>query len=374
MGDDDQSIYGFRGAAPEVLLHFPSAYPNGRRIVLRENFRCASAIVDAAQTLIGHNTARLPKETRAAAKRRGWILYEETKDETDESLRAAELLEKWQREVGAEKIAVLYRNRRSAFALAERCRGRGIRFCFRGAAANPYEQEAARDIVAYLRLASGGLQRGDMLRVMNRPWRGVSRASIESGPLTFERWRLYYASQPDIRRRIETFERDLRFLSTLSGTAALLYIRKKIGYEGYLRQEREEERWQPALEMMETLAAGAPSVRCLLERWQEGRDFWERHKKNAAAENDGGISFLTLHGAKGLEFERVLILDCNEGSLPSEKAVTKEQIEEERRLFYVGLTRAKEGVCLFFCGGGGDKKSGPSRFLAEMRKAKEQTT
>lgn len=374
VGDDDQSIYGFRGATPEVLLRFESLYPEGKKIVLGENYRCAVPIVEASRRLIGHNQERFPKKL-SAKKAEGWICEREMADEEEEEKGVADLLETWGNEIGYDGLAVLYRNHRQALGLAELCRKRGIPLHIRDMSGNPYTHWVILDVIAYLRLATGCLQRRELLRVMNRPDRGISRASVEKEQIAFPSWRTFYENQPKVAEAIEKLERDLRFLSGLSGKAALLYIRRQIGYERYVRQEaQDQEGWQQAFTLLELLAEDAVNSRQFLEVWEEAAAFWEaQNEKRNCAEREKGVAFLTLHGSKGLEFERVVILDCNEGVLPSDKAVTQAQVEEERRLFYVGLTRAKEGLCLCHCRYRRGEKKSPSRFLKEMQGDQEKT-
>lgn len=376
VGDDDQSIYGFRGASPAIMLGFENIYPQCRKILLSENYRSGSSIVSAAGCLIRQNQNRFPKEQQAKSKNPGRIFYMEAEDEKAEASMAAALIKKAKAQVPFTEMAVLFRNRSQGILMAGYCQKEGIPFLSAEPVSNPYEHWIMQDMIAYLRLAAGEGMRRDILRIMNRPERGLSRAGIETEQFSFEKWCEYYRGEPAICRKIKELQQDLLFLKKLSKKAAVSFILKKIGYEGYLLQraadEREWEEWKQVLADFEELAGQAKNGRQIITFWEERRMFLEKTGEQRKASGDG-VRLLTLHGAKGLEFSHVFLLGCNEELLPSKKAVTAEQLEEERRIFYVGITRAKEQLYLFYHRKAGDEKSSPSRFLKEMQQAAEES-
>jgi DNA helicase-2/ATP-dependent DNA helicase PcrA len=375
VGDDDQSIYGFRGAEPKLMLEFPGYYPDCKQILLGDNYRCASVIVEGAQNLIRYNTARFSKEITTRNEQPGEITYLACTQPREEAQRVVALLQQRHKDIPYEDMGVLYRNHRQCHPLAELCRQAGIPFYWKEPMPNPYTHWIMEDMAAYLALAAGSPERRDMLRILNKPDRGLARASLERPQVRFADWQQYYASQPWLRDSIRQLETDLLFLKKLSGKALVSFIQKKIGYETYLKKTakdpKEWQQYQGIVASFEQVVAKAVNVRQALELWQEARDFFEAQNSLPVQERQG-VGFFTLHGAKGLEFDTVFLLDCNESVIPSKKAVTREQVEEERRLFYVGITRAKSRLYLCYCTQDDGTKISPSRFLKEMQGAREK--
>ena len=376
VGDDDQSIYGFRGASPNLMLRFQEDYPHATLIRLGENYRSSHTIVEASGRLIACNTNRYHKVVKSCSNVIGaWSILPCENDE-HEALLVRDILCGWRKEgVAYTQMAVLFRNYIHCQSLVEKLTGAQIPFYLRERVKNPYQHQVMLDLVAYLRLGSKMLHRRDLFRIMNRPNRYLARASVEAEWITFAGWKRYYRQQPWIYERLEQWERHVDFYRNLSGSGAVKYIRKVVGYDEYLiqraRTPEELEQLMQVADSMETLAANTGSIREVLQKWEDMRRQFERMNRDAGELQRDGVGLFTLHSSKGLEFEKVVILGCNEGMLPSKKAKTGEQIEEERRLFYVGVTRAKRELILTYREQEGDKKISPSRFLQEMQGADE---
>lgn len=377
VGDDDQSIYGFRGSDPSLMLQFDRYYPNARQIRLEENYRSAAQIVCHANCLIAHNARRFQKNVQICNPQEGAVLCLSCEDESKEARQVAQLLLAKHREgIEWEQMAVLFRNHVQSRLLVEELQQKQVPFYCKGGKKNPYRHFVMEDVMAYLRLSSNVLHRRDLFRIMNRPNRYLQRASIQREWTTFAAWKRYYEKQPWMVERLEQLERDVDFLQTLPGVAALTYIRKKMGYDSFLREyatnEQQYLQWQKTWELLMELARGCVSPRQLLERWEQKRD--EIDKLYASQTDDKqGVGLYTLHGCKGLEFELVVILDCNEGILPSKKVVSADALEEERRLFYVGMTRAKRKLYLCDVRYSDGQQLRPSRFLTEMQRASDDS-
>lgn len=371
VGDDDQCIYGFRGANPSIMLHFEKHYPRCRRILLDKNYRCATAIVDASLSLISHNRLRFEKKLESGQANHGALCVWRFADEMAEAQAICKEIQK-ERESGIpyHEMAVLFRNRSQGQVLAEEMRREGIPCYRKERMPNIYRNPILLDLIAYLRLSSKQLWRRDLFRIMNRPNRYLARASVTREWTTFEAWKQYYEEQPWLYDRIEQLERDVSFIKNLSPVGAITYIRKKIGYDMYLkesaRNQAELERFYDVIDVLLALARDAKSIDALLEKWQEAGDFVDKMNAETQGNRKEGVGVYTLHGSKGLEFSEVFIIDCNEGVIPSPKAESAEQLEEERRLFYVGITRAKNKLYLSGTQTFSGKPSQPSRFLTEI--------
>ncbi len=365
VGDEDQSIYGFRGANPMIMMQFSSWFPEGKCIPLTDNYRCRPEILTAANTLIAHNTSRFGKEIIPNRESGGSIEICGF-DTVDEQLQGIATFLK-----SETNAAILSRGHLSLQMMAMVLEKHKIPFYMKERLPNILEKDVCADVMAYLRLTSDVLNRKDLYRVMNRPNRFLARASVAKEWTTFATWKSYYKEQSWLYDRIELLEKDLAFFKKLSGTGALLYLRKKIGYENYLREvshskeELDDKLAQYA--MCEYIAKDAKNVAELLEKLEEAKWVLSKEQK---ADTKEGIALMTLHGSKGLEFDTVVIMDCNETVLPTKKAVTKELIEEERRLMFVGITRAKEKAILTYARTKEGEKISPSRFLKEIQGVK----
>jgi DNA helicase-2/ATP-dependent DNA helicase PcrA len=198
----------------------------------------------------------------------------------------------------------------------------------------------------------GERSRKQFYRIMNRPNRYLSRDSLDAAQVSFDVWQDYYEEQDWMCRRIEQFEHDLYVMKQLSPAAAIDYLQKSVGYEEYLKEyaafrgiERED-----LFEIVEQLIQSAKEYSTHeqwllhIEKFKEELQQKESHR--SLEQKKEGITLSTIHAAKGLEYEVVFLPDLNEGVLPYKKAVLPEDIEEERRLLYVGMTRAKHRLYL----------------------------
>lgn len=375
VGDDDQSIYGFRGANPKIMQSFFADYPNGKQIFLQENFRSGKCIVEAACRLIAHNSERFDKTIVASSQEIGKIETEgfETWEQEIDAI-CLKLKERHLKGQNYDGMAVLFRNHSGAWDLMEQLREEKIPFVIKEKIPNPYLHPVVLDLISYLRLSTGMLHRRDLFRVMNAPNRYLSRSSVAREWISFDNWKEFYREQPWIYERIELLERDMKFIRQLSGAGALMYVRRKIGYDSHLekkaRSKEELKHWLEVADSLSRLAKGTKNVGQLLRKWEEEKSWADTYALQEMSQKKEGVHLYTLHGTKGLEFDEVFIIDCNEENIPSGKADTPEKIQEERRLFYVGITRAKKTVYLYYLKETLDKKNRPSRFLLEMQEAR----
>lgn len=370
VGDDDQAIYGFRGADPEIMFQFREDYPDAKQILLDVNYRSTSNIVNNALKVIGNNERRFDKKISPARGSGAFLHVQELKDPNEEAQYVVdEIGKRIESGVPKEEIAVLFRIHTDARPVVEELIARKIPFQMREHLPNIYDHFIAKDIQAYFRLGMGKISRKDLLLIMNRPKRYIGRDSLSDGA-SFENMRKFYCDKDWMMDRVDQFEWDVKMLSRMAPYAAIQYIRKRIGYDDYLKDYAYTHKVERA-DLNEVLAEIEEASRPLptLEEWfRHVEEYSEALKKKEQRKEQAGegVRLMTLHAAKGLEFDTVLLLEANEGRMPYKKAKTDREEEEERRLFYVGMTRAKEVLKICYVKEKNGKESSPSRFVDEL--------
>ncbi len=379
VGDDDQSIYRFRGAKPEIMLHFPREYPDAVQILLDQNFRCPGNVMDAAARVIANNTVRFSKKIRkvkAEGQKIERLLFA---DQTQESLGIIRRIQEGIEQGRAYKdFAVLYRNNTDAGVLSQKLLEYNVPFRMRDVVPNLFEHWIAKHITAYLRLAMGSRAREDFLKIINRPKRYIERAALDSPAVDLDRLRMYYEEKYWVVERIDKLERDLAVLAKLEPYAAVHYIRHGIGYEEYLGEYAEYRhiKAEDLYEVLDRLAQSAKGYRTHEQWFAYMEEYAAMLKEQAGQRNDNrdAVTLTTLHSAKGLEFPVVFLIDVNEGIIPYKKAILQSDVEEERRMFYVGITRASEKLTLCVLKERNGRQLRPSPFLAGMFPGQNKTT
>lgn len=315
------------------------------------------------------------------------------------------------------ECAVLFRTNSGMQKLALRLRAAGIRYEMGERMQSIYQHFVVRDVMAYLELAAGDWNRETLLMVVNKPSRYVSREAVGNGVRSVEELQRYYRTKTDMPEKarknilcgLQSFGKQLDTLNRLSPGLAVTYVLKAVGYERYLRHlaEGNQEKWEEWREILEWLKADASRFSSLrewkevqkmhtleLERGKAGaRPVTARaHRSNTGKDNrqddrQGGsltgegneksaprIRLMTVHGSKGLEFDTVILPDCNETVFPHGRFQTEAEVEEERRIFYVAMTRAKENLELLYLTGTGERPRLPSRFLKPLLQGYSSTS
>ena len=367
VGDDDQSIYRFRGAKPEIMRRFKKDYPQAETVVLDENFRCSGKIVEAAGRVIAENKNRFEKKIHCGSEPGEPVEIRRFAGQEQEAHYLIKCIrDRIKQGYSYDSMAVLTRTNVGGRYTAEKLMEFQIPFRMRDVMPNLYDHGIARDLLAYIRLGMGIRDRKDFLQIMNRPNRYISRSCVEEPQISFERLRTWYEDKPWMVRRLDDMEEQIHRLGRMSPFAAVNFIRYGMEYEGYLKEYaryhkiREEE----LLEVADELQESAKNFKTHLQ-WFAHMEEYKRtleEKKMQDTEEDA-VTLSTLHGSKGLEFDQVFILDVNEDTIPHRKAVLEADIEEERRLFYVGMTRARHRLHLFYLKERYGKRLEPSRFL-----------
>ena len=370
VGDDDQSVYGFRGAKPGIMNEFMKDYPKARQILLDVNYRSSGYIVKGALRVIGNNKIRFEKKIEAFRKPDETVHVQEVKDPVQEAEYVLERIREYREKgVSYTEMAVLYRTNVDARAMSELMTEYQIPFVMKEHLNNIYEHFIALDMISYLRLSQGEYDRKYFLQIANRPNRYLTRESMKTGNVSYESLRRYYRDKDWMVDRIDQLEWDMKMICDKTPYAAIQYIRKRMGYDEFLKEyaayrKISSEDLFAVLEEIWQNSKGYGTIKEWFEHIESyGKMLKEQNKKNGEKE---GVNLMTMHAAKGLEFDTVFVIEANEGSCPYKKATANEEIEEERRLFYVAMTRAKRKLVISYVKEKNGKDLLPSRFVSEL--------
>ena len=373
VGDDDQAIYGFRGADSELMLGFGKDFPDAKQILLGMNYRSTANIVQNSLKLIENNVERYSKKLEANREGGSCLHIQEVKDPVEEAEYVLEEIQKCKENgIKEEEIAILFRVHTDARAVVEAMVERKIPFQMKEHLPNIYEHFIAKDIMAYFRLATGKRRRQDFLQVMNRPKRYIGRDSVSGSQVSFEDMRKFYCDKDWMIDRIDQFEWDVKMLMKMAPYAAIQYIRKRIGYDDFLKEYAftHQINRSDLNEVLAEIEEAAKAFSSVEEWFAHVEEYTETLKVKEKERNRPrpGVRLMTIHASKGLEFKQVFLIAANEGRIPYQKAKTDKEIEEERRLFYVAMTRAKDFLKICYVKIKNGKEVTPSRFVDELLK------
>ena len=375
VGDDDQSIYGFRGAKPELMLYMKQEFPSLRTISLTVNYRSTEFITGAAARVILHNDTRFYKRVQSFRGRGQNVHVQEVLDEQEEAQYVTEKIQKkLDQGIKPGEIAVLFRAAVQARMISEILSEHRIPFEMRDYVTNFYRHFIVKDMMAYLQLAAGKRDRSLFLTICNRPLRYLARNSMENRQVNFEDLRKFYCDKDWMLDIIDQFDVDVRMMKNMAPYAAIQYIRKKIGYDDFLKEyaEKHQISWKQLMDVMAELEERSKNFKSYDEweihiaKYTQELEEQQAKARKIKGERENKVQLMTIHSAKGLEFEDVFVIHANEGEIPHQKAEKKDEIEEERRLFYVALTRAKNNLCISYITQKNGNSIKPSRFVEEL--------
>lgn len=372
VGDDDQSIYRFRGAKPEILLGFTQDYKTAQTVILNHNYRSTGSVVKRAEALISHNEHRYAKHMQAFREEGSEVLvkaFVKTSDQYRKMIR--EIIDMHeQKAVAWEDIAIIFRTNVQMSGLVEQLMVYNVPFVMKDSVPNIYQHWIAKDIFAYMNIAFGENRRADFLRIINRPNRYISRSYFDEDPVNLNNVKDYMENREWMIERVEQLEYDFYMLASMAPYPAIQYIRHSIGYENYLKEYAAYRgiKGDELLEVLDELMDKSHAYDTW-EAWFEAIEQYSetlKLKSRKKFEEADGIRLLTMHGAKGLEYDVVYIPDANMGICPHKKALTASELEEERRMFYVAMTRAKNDLRVYFTRERYGKTSEMSTFVGEF--------
>jgi DNA helicase-2/ATP-dependent DNA helicase PcrA len=386
VGDEDQSIYGWRGADIRNILDFERDYPNARVIRLEQNYRSTQNILEAAGAVVANNKARKGKNLWTDEGAGETIRMYEAPDSENEALFIADSIETLLRQNREDRVAVLYRTNFQSRQIEEALRRYGRKYIVVGGFSF-YQRAEVKDILAYLKVVGSPNDSISLLRIVNTPARGIGKTTVDQIEAFANEHRLsvWGAIEKLLDERafptraeaaLSVFRNMIQELNTEAGTRPLDQIVRLVldrtGYQRMLEQDPNPEAESRVANLMELVNAAADAA----ERGETLADFLDHAALVSDADSvDSGaqVSLLTLHNAKGLEFPIVFLAGMEEGLFPHMRSLDSEaQMEEERRLCYVGMTRAEKRLFLTWArfrrrfGGGQPEPSIPSRFLNEV--------
>lgn len=372
VGDDDQSIYRFRGAKPEIMLNFPKEFKDTKTILLDQNFRCTGNIVKAAELVIRHNQMRFQKNMKEVKESGDKIELHTFANQPQECAQIIKKVQEYIKEnYQYSDIAILFRTNTDARLLVEKFMEYNIPFKMRDSMPNIYDHWIAKNVISYIHLALGSRERREFLQVMNRPNRYIGRECVDEAQVSLENLKKYYDDKHWVVERIEQLEYQLNILKRMTPYAAINFIRHGIGYEAYLNEYADfrKIKVEDLYEVLNEMQEGAKDFKTF-EAWFAHIEEYTKALNDQAKEQNkisNAVTFTTLHSSKGLEFANVFIIDINEGIIPHRKAILDADMQEERRMFYVGMTRAKEHLHMYSIRERYGKNLMPSVFLENLK-------
>lgn len=373
VGDDDQSIYGFRGAAPSIMKKFPEDFPGTTIEYLNMNYRCSYDIVECSKRIIGNNHDRYEKNLCSAFKQgtSERVHIVKVENPSDQNRRIIERINELNHTgIPYADMAIIFRTNTEPRALASKLMENGIPFAMKDSIPNIFTHFLAENIFDYIRVARGVRDRGTILKIINKPNRYISRDVFDSSVVDFESVREYYKEKYRIVNNINVMENDLERIAKLAPYAAVNYIRKAVGLDSYVKEYSEYRGINPDdyMDILEEIQESARDFASFDGWFEYIQRYTEelREKNKRTKENGDAVTLATMHAAKGLEYSYVFIIDAVEGVTPHKKSLKEDNVEEERRLFYVAVTRAKYGLYVYVPQMMYGKKGISSRFVQEM--------
>ncbi len=361
VGDDDQAIYGFRGAAPDIMKQFEKDFPDAGLLYLTENYRSKEAIVALAEKIISENQNRIPK--RLIPKKQGGIVnicYEETR-KAEEAKLIYDILNS--KEIISQS-ALIVRTNIEAMQYTGLLKAHRIPVKERIPLPGTLSKEhfIKEDFMAFLRFCKEGRKRIDFMKIMNKPERYLSRQALISEVVTQKDLLAFYKNNAQMQEKIKQLFVHFQKAESMSFSMSIRYFRNVIGYDTYLKEcASSQMAYEEFIRVADEL-----QLLCKKQKNREScESFFKRmeqesvHDTSKATDSDG-ISVITMHGAKGLEFLQVFLPDVNEGVIPAKRCKSIESIEEERRLLYVAVTRAKNNLYIYYTK---ERGRNPSRFI-----------
>ena len=364
VGDDDQSIYRFRGSHPRVMNDFIKDFRNTKKIYLTENYRSAKKIVKFSKLVINNNRERFDKDLSANRSDVGKLEIKAFVDSFEENRYIIKLIKKYQREgIMLSDMAVLYRTNLLANSIRSELSKNSIAFRIKGEDKSIYDSFAVKDIIAYLKYAINDKDAESLVRLSNKPLRYIGRDAISFNGTSIDDLINFYNNKDYVLKNLYKLKSDIKVIATSLTPLAIRYIRSNVAYDKYLieycrKNDIDYEETLDLLDAFEDESVGYNKISDFIKHIEERSD-------QVIAEDEDAVNLMTFHLSKGLEFKVVFIIDSNDGLIPHKKSIRENDLETERRLFYVAMTRAKDNLHIFFTVRRFGKNFKASRFIIE---------
>lgn len=370
VGDDDQSIYGFRGSKPEIMLNFDKDYPDTDKVILDTNYRSTGNIVSAAGKVIAHNKVRFAKNINTVNDPGDKVDIIEFNTQAEEYEKIIDNIRKESASGGNySDNAVLFRTNSTAAGFVRKLVEYSVPFITRDGVPNVFEHWIARDVITYMNIAMGSRKRSDFLQIINRPKRYIGRDYLADAEISFDNLEKYYEDKNWMIERVDRLKYDILAMASMSPYAMINYLRKGVGYDGYLDEYAQSHNMQvrELYDVMDELMESARNFKTFSEWFAYIDEYGTKLRESyAAMDKQNAVILTTMHSSKGLEYPVVYIIDANEEITPHKKAVFVPEIEEERRMFYVAMTRAKRRLNIYYARKRYNKEIEVSRFVKEI--------
>ena len=375
VGDEDQCIYSFRGSKPEYMVDFEKVFKDGKKVYLSINYRSKKNIIEISKNIIAYNKGRNNKEIIAFNKQNGIIKLIKPYNENIQGEEIASIIKSFSNE-DFKNNAVLYRTNMEARSIIDVFSRRKIPFVLLDKGYNFFEHFICKDIINYLKLSINMCDRDAFVSIINKPFRYVSKNNISYVKTYLEERNCFdiLITKKDIppfqAKKLDDLKRDIIYLNKVSLGSAVQCIISTLGYIDYLREyaSKFNQSFSDLEDIVEEFKGAIDGFKTINEFLIHVENVKDEIEKSKVVSD--GVVLSTIHGVKGMEFKNVFIINCNEETIPHKSSMDT-NIEEERRLFYVGMTRAIENLYVFTPKNIRGKFSDVSRFIFESKLEEE---
>lgn len=359
VGDEDQCIYTFRGSKPECMMDFDKYFENGEKIYLHLNYRSKKNIVDISEKLIKNNKLRNEKEIKSFSEDEGIV---KKVIPFDENLQCNEIADKIKDDKNLNGVwyknhAVLYRTNLESRSLIDSFIRKKIPFFLLDKEYNFFHHFICRDLIAYLSLSVNEGDKDSFVRIINKPFRYISKSTLEKiknhsiDESAFNIIERYQDMKSFQLNNLDRVRKDINYLNKISLSGTVDLILNDLGYMDYLKEYTEKfkgsiDEFEEIINEFRSSLEGFKSIITFLVHVQNVEEEMAKGSRNKP--NEDRVILSTIHGVKGMEFKNVHIINCCNEYIPHKRSIENgENLEEERRLFYVGVTRAIDNLYIY---------------------------
>lgn len=354
VGDEDQSIYSFRGATPKCMINFEENFEESEKVYLKYNYRSLKNIVEVSKEVIKHNKERYKKEIIAFNENQGNIELKKPFNESEEANIISLKIEESKR-LGNKysDTAVLYRTNMESRSFIDAFIRKKIPFKLLDKEYNFFNHFICRDLIAYLRLSIDPFNKEDFNKIINKPFRYVSKSAVYGVMNSKNRENVFdilmnvEGVHPFQMRKFEELKSDIAYLNKLSLNSAIDFILSDLEYSQYIREysSKFKQNQEDLLDIVEEFKSSAMEFKSIITFLSHIESVEENLENINSTGNIDSVILSTMHGVKGMQFKDVHIVNIVDETIPHKNSM--ENLEEERRLFYVGITRAINNLYLY---------------------------